>query len=154
MPSLSFTTSLFFQHTAVLSSGVVVVPYAIATSALESFLSHFRGLSLLTSDDDLSSDAFDCRQSLRFSEVVAALAENIVVDFPSFTSRILSILCRLLSVRSKLLSFHVVAAVAFAAQLVKTETGVDVGLIDAAVDVLVANHQNDEPNVRIICLQV
>ena len=53
-----------------------------------------------------------------------------------------------------MLSFHVIAAVAFAAQLVKTETGVDVGLIDAAVDVLVANHQNDEPNVRIICLQV
>jgi len=74
-----------------------------------------------TLDDDLSADAFDCRRSLKFADVVATLAENLVVDFPSFAQKILSILCRLLTRRSKLLSFHIIAAVAFASQLIRCQ---------------------------------
>jgi hypothetical protein len=108
--------------------------------------------------EDLSQESFDARQALDFSKLVSALTENIIIDFPSFTSKISSLLCRLVFRRqgenSSLLSYHVIAVVAFFAQIVTTETNIDVGLIDTALEVLLAHVQHVEPNVRIICVQV
>jgi hypothetical protein len=54
------------------SSAAAVVPYTAAASTLQSFLAFFPGLSLpaTASEDDLSREMFDCRKSLRFSQLV------------------------------------------------------------------------------------
>ena len=36
----------------------------------------------------------------------------------------------------------------------ETSSNVDISLIESALEVLLENHQNPEPNVRIICVQV
>ena len=108
--------------------------------------------------EDLSQEAFDARQALDFSKLVSALTENIILDFPSFTSKISSLLCRLVCRRqgenSALLSYPVIAGVAFFALIAQTETNIDVTLIDAALEVLLAHVQHVVPIVRIICVQV
>ena len=90
--------------------------------SLQSFLSFYRGLSLPVTDD-LSQESHDATQSLHLAKLVYALTENIIVDFPSFTSKISSLLCRLTSRRhadnalTSLPTYHVIASVAFFAQV-------------------------------------
>lgn len=146
---------LLSESTSVASS---IVPYTSTANTMKSFLAFFRGLDF-PEGIDLSPDQYDCRNSLQFTEVVFALSENILLDFPSFTPKISSMLFQLLSFRQNengepaLLSYHRIAALAFFTQICKTDAPVEVSLIDTAMEVLLNFHQDPESNVRILCLQ-
>ena len=149
-----------------------IMPYSAALKAFKNFLccKGCTSVALLIDDNckNLSCDVYyDATNCDEFAEFVQKLIEAIIIDFPQYLSRLTRFLQPILmptkfaSVSSEdarratlsTIPSHRVAASAVFAQLLKSESEVDLDLMEMAIDTLLHTYRDKIPLVRIICLK-
>ena len=149
-----------------------ILPYSAALGAMKNFLNRKRcasvTLAINNSCKDLScNEYYKATNSDEYANFVQKLIESIIADFPQYLTKLARYLQPVImpktfaaisteDARRAMLSkipSHRVAASAFFSQILKSDSEMDIALMEIAIDALLNTYQDQIALIRIICLK-